>query len=375
MHSSTFERTHLQTVNEMIVMSTRLLDPTSALFACTARLDLGARVLMLHSSDSELARWAVEQVGPVGHVTALHRSYSALLRLGAANGLTLGESVYPVARTHGPVNTVLLDIPRGRSVARALLWTAAQTLIPGGELYLAGSNARGIRSAISDAADLFGAAPVLGTHANRRIALATRPETLALPAAWRGEQSWKPQMRALPREHGELIVVTMPGVFAWDHLDEGAALLLQHLDVEPDCDVLDIGCGYGILGMAAARQGAHVTMVDDDLLAVRCALSSVHANDLDDCCTVLPSDGISAVADRRFDLVLANPPFHKAVDVDTGVAIRLLREAANVLHRGGRLRLAANSFLPYDRAMRDIFGSVSIVADTGRYRVLESVRV
>lgn len=356
-------------------MSTRLLNPTSALFAHTARLEPGARVLVLHSSDSELARWVVEQVGPAGHVTALHRSYSALVRLGAVGDLTLSESVYPVARTHGPVSTVLLDIPRGRSVARALLWTAGQALIPGGELYLAGSHARGIRTAISDAAELFGAAPVLATHNNRRIAHAIRPEMLALPPAWRGEQSWKPQMRALPREHGELIVVTMPGVFAWDHLDEGAALLLQHLDVEPDCDVLDIGCGYGILGMAAARQGARVTMVDDDLLAVRCALSSVHANDLDDRCTVLPSDGISAVAEHRFDLVLANPPSHKEVDVDTGVAIRLLREAVNVLHPGGRLRLVANSFLPYDRAMRDIFGSVTTIADTGRYRVLESVRV
>ncbi len=350
------------------------MSPTSVLFVQAATLDAGARVLLLHSDDLELARWAVAQVGPGGRVTALHSSHSALERLAGVAGLDVSDAVYPAADAHGPADVVLVDIPKGRSVARAILWTAGQALRPGGRLYLAGPNARGAKSAIKDAAHLFGSAPVLAYRSACRIALATRPESLALPAAWDGERPWTPQLRGLRHDGTHYMVMTMPGVFAWDRLDAGTALLLDHLAVEPGSEVLDIGCGYGIIGLVAARQGARVTLVDDDLRAVRCALGSVRASDLAGCCTVLPGDVTHAVAGRQFDLVLSNPPFHKDVDVDTSIAARIVRESAGVLRPGGRLRIVANRFLPYDRLLRDTFGAVHTVVETGRYRVLESVR-
>ena len=102
----------------------------------------------------------------------------------------------------------------------------------------------------------------------------------SIPTEWADESPWKPQMRVVRRPEASYTIVTMPGVFSWDHLDDGTDLLLDHLGVEPDMDVLDMGCGYGIIGLAAARAGARVVMVDDDLLAVRCARASVHVNDL-----------------------------------------------------------------------------------------------
>jgi 16S rRNA (guanine1207-N2)-methyltransferase len=120
--------------------------------------------------------------------------------------------------------------------------------------------------------------------------------------------------------------------------------------------------------------GAHVTMVDDDLLAVRCAEASVRMNALVDHCTVLPSDVTSAVQDQQFDLILSNPPFHHGVEVSTDVAERIISESYDRLRPGGRLRIVANRFLPYDRTMRETFGNVTVIAQNGRYRVLESVR-
>ena len=56
---------------------------------------------------------------------------------------------------------------------------------------------------------------------------------------------------------------TLPGIFAYDRLDEGTALLLEHLQVPEQCSVLDVGCGYGIIGLVAKRLGAaQVDMVD-----------------------------------------------------------------------------------------------------------------
>ncbi len=348
--------------------------PSSWLLARVAELTLGDTVLLLHSGDPRLARWVAQQVGSSGHVTAFHLSAQVLKRLARVPNVQISEAVYPDVATHGPADVVLLDIPKGRQVARAYLWTAAQVLRPGGYLYLAGANAVGAKAVIQDAATLFGQAPVLGHKRSHRVAVAVRPETLRLPKDWGAQMSWQPQMRTVARPEGAYTLVTMPGIFSWDHLDEGTALLLDHLGVAAGEDVLDVGCGYGIIGLAAGRAGARVVLVDDNLLAVRCARANVRANGLGARCEVLASDLTSAVRERRFDLILSNPPFHQSVDVSTSVAVRLVQEAFGVLRRRGRLRIVANAFLPYDRTMRETFGNVRVVAENARYRVLEAVR-
>ncbi len=348
--------------------------PSSWLLARAVDLAAGDAVLLLHSGDPRLARWVAQQVGPSGRVRALHLSAQVLKRLARVPQVEVSEAVYPDPATHGPADVALLEIPKGRHVARAYLWTAAQALRPQGRLYLAGANAVGAKAVIQDAAALFGAAPILGHKRSHRVAVAVRPETLRVPASWGSQMSWRPQMRSIQRPEGTYTIVTMPGVFSWEHLDEGTALLLDHLGAEPRSDVLDVGCGYGIIGLAAARAGARVVLVDDNLLAVRCAAANVRANGLEGRCEVLASDLTQAVQGRKFDLVLSNPPFHQGVDVSTSVAVRLVREAFDVLRRRGRLRIVANAFLPYDRAMRDTFGNVRVVAENARYRVLEATR-
>lgn len=348
---------------------------TTDLFRSYALLEPDDRVLLLSSDDPVLAGWVVDGVGPAGGVIALHASCRALARLSEVPGLALSESVYPDPAAHGPADVALLEIPKGRDSVRSYLWTAAQALRPGGRLYLAGSNAVGARSAIKDAAAVFGSAPVLGYKSGHRIALATRSEeSLRVPPDWGQTAPWQPQMRGFLGPDGTYSIVTMPGVFSWDHLDDGTALFLDHLDVAPGAEVLDIGCGYGIIGLVMARAGARVTMIDDDLLAVRCAQASVRANDLADHCVVLASDVTGAVRDRRFDVVVSNPPFHHGVEVTTEIAEQIVCESFDLLVPGGRLLIVANRFLPYDRTMREVFGNVRTLTETGRYYVLESTR-
>lgn len=356
-------------------MARRLMNPTSDIFTRYVTLEADEHVLLLNVDDPAFARWVLDQVGEAAQVTALHPSYRALRSLGVVRGLNLGHSVYPLRAQHNSAQAVMLDIPKGRDQVRAYLWTAAQALQPGGHLYLAGSNAAGAKSAIKDAEALFGTAVVLGFKSSRRIALATRPESpLQVPSAWRTSQPWQPQMRMVRRPEGDYTIVTMPGVFSWDHLDDGTELLLDHLDVEPDTDVLDMGCGYGIIGLAAARAGARVTMVDDDLLAVRCAETSTQINEFAQQAQVFASDVTSSLTDHEYDLVLSNPPFHQGVDVNTSVAERIIRESYAILRPGGRLRIVANRFLPYDRSLRDVFGNMTVIVQNQRYSVLESVR-
>lgn len=357
-------------------MKYRLLEPSSMLLVENAALPQGGRVVLLNCDEMSLARWALDSVGPGGQVTALHPSYRAVEALRRVPGLAVDDAVYPDPDRHGPADVVLLDIPKGRDFTRAHLWTAAQVLRPGGTLYLAGPNAGGAKSAIKDAAALFGAAPVLAYKRSHRIAVATRPDDLPIPDGWGDPPPWVAQNHTLDLPGGPLAVVTMPGVFSWDRLDDGTALLLDHLAIQPGEDVLDLGCGYGVIGLAAARAGARVVLVDDHLLAVRCAQAGAAANDLSDQCTVAAGDVTLGLPDRRYDRVVSNPPFHQGLEVNTQVAERIVREAYGVLRApGGRLQIVANRFLPYDAVMWDVFGDFTILAETNRFYVLEAVRV
>lgn len=353
------------------------LNATTTLFGSFATLQPGQRVLLLNSDDPALARWALEMVAPDGQVIALHSSHRALGALARVPGLETAATIYPDPAQHGPADVALLEVPKGREAARAWLWTAAQSVRPGGWLYLAGANAAGAKSAINDAEALLGAAPVLGHKGGHRVALATRPESLSLPPAWGDTRPWEPRTVRLMHAGREYPVVTMPGLFSWNELDEGTALLLDCLTGETvgaGLDVLDVGCGYGIVGMVAAQAGAQVTLIDDDLRAVRCAREGVRLNGLDARCTVMPGDVAEGLGDRRFDLVLSNPPFHRGIDVTTGTAHQIVRASHDVLKPGGRLLVVANRFLPYDRTITEVFGAARIVAETTRFYVIEGVR-
>jgi 16S rRNA (guanine1207-N2)-methyltransferase len=138
--------------------------------------------------------------------------------------------------------------------------------------------------------------------------------------------------------------------------------------------VLDLGCGTGLAGLAAARRagGEGVVLVDADARAVESARRTLSASGVV-ASEVLLSDCGSAVLERGFDVVITNPPFHQEVGVDYEVACQFVRDAARVLCCDGRLFLVANRFLRYGDLVREAFGNVATAYADGRYHVLTAV--
>lgn len=103
--------------------------------------------------------------------------------------------------------------------------------------------------------------------------------------------------------------VSDAGVFAKGGVDFGSRTLIEAMDIPHDAEVLDVGCGYGPIGLAAARLAAkgHVTMIDVNSRAVELAKENAAVNGVNNI-TVLESDLFSALEDRKFDVVLTNPP-------------------------------------------------------------------
>ena len=100
------------------------------------------------------------------------------------------------------------------------------------------------------------------------------------------------------------------GIFSPRSIDEGSRLLLEHLEVLPTDDCLDVGCGYGVLGMTLAKlapQGRSI-LIDKDFVAVDYARQNCARNRLDNT-DVFLSNGFNQIpADYRFDLIVSNLP-------------------------------------------------------------------
>ena len=144
----------------------------------------------------------------------------------------------------------------------------------------------------------------------------------------------KPMPCAFPYRGYGLNFMTDAGVFSKGELDVGTRLLLDALPALSG-DVLDLGCGWGAIGVAVARANreARVVMADVNRRALglakdNCARNGVTAE-------VIESDGMAAVMGRTFDAVITNPPIRAGKQV----IYKMFADAAVSLKEGGALYL------------------------------------
>lgn len=123
------------------------------------------------------------------------------------------------------------------------------------------------------------------------------------------------------------------GVFSKEHIDRGTRLLLAALPLPLTGEVLDLGCGYGPLGVVigALSPEARLTLTDVNRRAVELAEANAHANGVD--AEAMQSDGFAHIADRHFDWIVCNPPLRAG----NAVVDTLLLGSAAHLRQGGSL--------------------------------------
>ena len=162
---------------------------------------------------------------------------------------------------------------------------------------------------------------------------------------------------------------TDSGVFSRTELDRGTEVLLDALPEDVAGDVLDMGCGYGVIGVAVGRQWPETRITMADINERACGLSreNARANGVE--ATVLQSDGYEKVLAERFDLILQNPP----IRAGKAVIYQMFADASRCLRPGGELWLVIRKQQGAPSAMnylRTLFENVEAVEKKSGFWVL-----
>lgn len=173
------------------------------------------------------------------------------------------------------------------------------------------------------------------------------------------------------RDRGRLIrAYSRPGVFSHRHIDPGARHLIDAMQVENGMRVLDLGCGSGVVALAAACRSdqAFVYAVDSNVRAVKCTQHGAALNGLANVTTELNSQGNVQNA-GQYDLVLANPPYYASFRI----AQHFCDVGRAALRTGGKILVVTKLPEWYQANMPERFDAVSMIECKG-YFVFQGVR-
>ena len=166
---------------------------------------------------------------------------------------------------------------------------------------------------------------------------------------------------------------TDTGVFSKGEVDTGTRLLLEALPEEMSGEILDLGCGWGVIGISIAKKWpeTNVTMADVNLRALDLSRENAKRNQAEVTCT--ESDGMAALEGRTFDAVVTNPPIRAGKQV----IYKMFADAANSLKPGGALYLVirkqqgAESCVKY---LQTIYASVEKLDKSGGFWVIRAMK-
>ena len=174
-------------------------------------------------------------------------------------------------------------------------------------------------------------------------------------------------------EYEGLRFATTWGLFSPRAIDDGSRLLLDHLELDSDSNCLDLGCGYGVLGLVMARRASagHTLMIDKDFVAVDYAEKNRLANRIDNASCQL-SNGFDQIPPQQFDVIVSNIP----AKVGKEMLYIYLFDALEYLRPGGSFYIVTITGLRqfFKRGFHEVFGHYQKIKQGKTYTVARGIK-
>lgn len=184
-----------------------------------------------------------------------------------------------------------------------------------------------------------------------------------------------PEDKSVPILDGRYM--SRPGLFGWNKIDQGSALLLEYMPDHLAGSGADFGCGYGYLSCETLKKNKNIReliCIDADFRALdvcKANLESLGENHSCDCDCAFAWDDLTQTKAflGRFDWIVMNPPFHENKETDPAIGRDFIETARKSLKPGGALYMVANAHLPYEEALQERFSHVEKIVEKAGFKV------
>ena len=170
----------------------------------------------------------------------------------------------------------------------------------------------------------------------------------------------------------DMVFETAPSIFSPNSIDQGTLAMLSVIDFLPSDKVLDLGCGYGVVGILAGKLigEQNVIMCDVSEQAIESAAMNLRLNNVPEI-SIRLSDGYKNIAETDFTLILSNPPYH----ADFSVPKHFIEVGFKKLVLGGKLVMVTKRLDWYKNKLTSVFGGVKIHEINGYYVFVAEKRI
>jgi len=172
----------------------------------------------------------------------------------------------------------------------------------------------------------------------------------------------------------DITLKTRWGVFSPRAIDEGTLLLMKYLDIDEHDKCLDLGCGYGPIGLSVAKscpQG-EVHMVDKDFVAVELSNNNAKLNHIDNAKAYLSDAFLSVNKDNYFDQIISNVP----AKVGREQLSIILYDAYDALKPGGKITFVTinglRNFIKDN--FKSVFGNYKKLKQGQKYTISQAIK-
>lgn len=178
-------------------------------------------------------------------------------------------------------------------------------------------------------------------------------------------------------------IINHANVFSRESLDIGTRFFIQYIpQSEKYKNIIDLGCGNGIVGLIAAEKNpdAEVTFTDESFMAIQSARESFEKTFSDPIteprkAKFLLNDCLTGIDKDSVELILNNPPFHQNNAVGDEIAWQMFKQSKDVLKQGGELWVIGNRHLSYHIKLKKLFGNCETIASNKKFVILKSVKL